>query len=501
MLNLFTGGKPDHPMANPKEARRLLEALPPQELKALEELAGWLESASLAEGFKPAERLQLVGAIDDAAQPRLRKVARDYFAAQRLSRYQEGLMWKQMHEYWRHAGLAWARVIDATAQAGKSEALVQPVVRALRALAQQIKWQHLRYGPIDPAVWGVINRIYALAEAQKLAEAKLAPAAGQAETSARLEFLRAAVFGASSPDGLLPAEVEIAERLIAELSGGFALGAAPAPELIYWTDLGQPMAPARAAVGKMRPPQPTPGLRCFGPGSALATLGALIHKIESTRQVPSSANLGGAWEPEVVLEVARHLSLYWAPEPPERQHPRHSVKSRLAVAHGFDGICEALGGAASLDFDNRAAESWIVENVSAGGIGAIVPQVKGDWLRVGSLLAMQPDGGANWVVGVVRRLNRTSGQEARVGIQTLSRSPVLAKFVLRDLGEQPGVLLPSPVLGSGETSIALRTGLYSRGQNLETTLAGKQHVYMPQGVAERGEDYDLIRFRQMVRED
>jgi hypothetical protein len=242
-------------------------------------------------------------------------------------------------------------------------------------------------------------------------------------------------------------------------------------------------------------------LRCFGPGSALATLGALIHKIESTRQVPSSANLGGAWEPEVVLEVARHLSLYWAPEPPERQHPRHSVKSRLAVAHGFDGICEALGGAASLDFDNRAAESWIVENVSAGGMGAIVPQVKGDWLRVGSLLAMQPDGGANWVVGVVRRLNRTSGQEARVGIQTLSRSPVLAKFVLRDLGEQPGVLLPSPVLGSGETSIALRTGLYSRGQNLETTLAGKQHVYMPQGVAERGEDYDLIRFRQMVRED
>jgi hypothetical protein len=177
------------------------------------------------------------------------------------------------------------------------------------------------------------------------------------------------------------------------------------------------------------------------------------------------------------------------------------VKSRLAVAHGFDGICEALGGAASLDFDNRAAASWIVENVSAGGMGAIVPQVKGDWLRVGSLLAMQPDGGANWVVGVVRRLNRTSGQEARVGIQTLSRSPVLAKFVLRDLGEQPGVLLPSPVLGSGETSIALRTGLYSRGQNLETTLAGKQHVYMPQGVAERGEDYDLIRFRQMVRED
>jgi hypothetical protein len=497
VLNLFTGGKPDHPMANPKEAKRLLEALPAQDLKALEELSGWLESASLAEGFKPADRLQLIASIDDAAQPRLRKVARDYFAAQRPSRYLEGLMWKQLHEYWRHAGLAWARVIDALA-AGKPAELLMPAIRALRSLGQQIKWQHMRYGPIDPAVWGVINRIYALAEGRGLAEAK------QAETSPRLEFLKAAMFSASSPDGLLPAEVELAERLIGELAPGFALAATPAPHLVYWTDLGQAMAPARA----MKPPQAAPGLRLLGPGSALAALQAYIQKIESTRVLPSTPNLGGTYEPEVVLEVTRHLALYWAPEPPERQHPRHSVKSRLAIAHGFDGIVEALGGGSgggsSLDFNASAAataESWIVENVSAGGIGAIVPQVKGDWLRVGALLAMQPDGGANWVVGTVRRLNRTSGQEARVGIQTLSRAPSLARFVMRDLGEQTGVLLPSPVLGSGETSIALRTGVYASGQNLETTVAGKTHVYMPQGVAERGEDYDIFRFRQMVRED
>ena len=36
MLKLFGGGGPDHPMADPKEARRILEALPAQELKALE---------------------------------------------------------------------------------------------------------------------------------------------------------------------------------------------------------------------------------------------------------------------------------------------------------------------------------------------------------------------------------------------------------------------------------------------------------------------------------
>jgi len=307
------------------------------------------------------------------------------------------------------------------------------------------------------------------------------------------------MFSSSSPDGLLPPEIELAERMVSELAMSFVVANAPAHELLYWTDLSQPMAPVRMA----KPPQPAATLRHFGPGNGLARLQQLVQKLEASGQVPSDLNLAGA-DPETVLEVARHLALYWSPEPPARQHPRHSVKSRLAIAHGFDGVVEALGGAAgaSLDFDAKAsgAESWIVDNVSAGGIGALVPQVKGDWLRVGALLAMQPDGGANWVVGMVRRLSRTGTQEARVGIQTLSRAPALAKFSLRGTGEHTGVLLPSPVLGSGETSIALRSGIYVRGQNLETQMQGQHHVFMPQGTAESGEDYDLVRFRGMVRE-
>jgi hypothetical protein len=486
MLNLFTGGKADHPMANPKEARRILDALPAQELKALDELSHWHESVSTAAGFKPAERLQLTGALDEAAQPRLRRLSRDYFAATRPSRYQENLLWTQMHEYWRQVGLAWARSVDSFLQANDARGLATAAVRALRALAQQLKWQHLRYGPIDPKVWGVINNVYAAAEARGVADA-------------RSEFLKAAMFSASSPDGLLPAEIELAEKVVSELAGNFVLASAPASELLYWTDLSQPMAPVRMA----KPPQPVPTLRHFGPGGGMARLQEIVKRLEATGQVPSDLNLAGA-DAEAVLEVLHHLALYWAPEPPARAHPRHAVKSRLAIAHGFDGVVEALGGAggASLDFDAKTsgAESWIVDNVSAGGIGALVPQMKGDWLRVGTLLAMQPDGGANWVVGIVRRVSRTSTQEAKVGIQTLSRAPAIAKFSMRGLGEHVGVLLPSPVLGSGETSIALKAGVYARGQNLETELQGRQHVFMPQGTPESGDDYELVRFRGMVRE-
>ncbi len=263
------------------------------------------------------------------------------------------------------------------------------------------------------------------------------------------------------------------------------------------------MAPARAskpAALAPRPPPASAGLRFFGPGAALAKLQAMMRKIESTGQLASGTTLSG-YEPEAALEVMRHLALYWSSEPPERKHPRHPVKSRLAITHGFDGVVEALGGGeSSLNFEQKAAESWIVENVSAGGIGAVVPQLKGDWLRVGALLAMQPDGGANWVVGIVRRLNRTSAQEARVGIQTLSRAPALAPFALRDTGHHVGVLLPSPMLGSGDTSIALRAGVYARGQNLELEREGRTHVFLPQGAPEAGDDYELQRFRELIKE-
>jgi len=80
-MKLFGAGRPDHPMADRKQARKLLDELPPQDLKALEELAHWQESVAGADGFKPEERVQVLAMLEEAAQPRLKKVARDYLGA------------------------------------------------------------------------------------------------------------------------------------------------------------------------------------------------------------------------------------------------------------------------------------------------------------------------------------------------------------------------------------------------------------------------------------
>jgi hypothetical protein len=60
------------------------------------------------------------------------------------------------------------------------------------------------------------------------------------------------------------------------------------------------------------------------------------------------------------------------------------------------------------------------------------------------------------------------------------------------------VLLPAAV--PGDASIALRAGVYAQGENLEASIGGRQLVYMPQGIAARGDDYEIVRFKEMIRE-
>jgi len=469
-MKLFGAGKPDHPMADLKEARRILDALPAQEMKALEELANWHESVSAAKGFKAEELAQRVAMIDEAAQPRLRKLAREYLGAGRV---QQNLLWTRIHEYWYQAGQAYARVIEA-------RPLPEVVVGGLRALAQQLKWEQLRYGPIDPGLWGLINRIFATAEAKGIA-------------AANPEFLKAALFGASAMDSRLPTDIELAERVIDALAPAFVLAKAPAPALPYWTDLDRPMSPARS----IQPLQSAASLRFIGPGGALARLQSLMKGVEKSGQAPAELKLGAACDTDALLVVLRHLAAHWGPTPPERRHKRHSMTSRLKIAHGFDGVVQALGGGGdSLDFGAGENGIWTVENISAGGFGALAPQAKSDWLKVGALVAAWPEGAPGWMVGTVRRVSKLSPQAIRVGVQTLSRTPAVSQFALRNTGA-PGVLLPA---APGETAIALRAGVYARGENLEATIHGRQLVYLPQGIAERGDDYEIVKFREMVRE-
>ena len=509
MFKLFGGKKSDHPMADLKEARRILEEVAQGDgFQALDELRSWHESVRAAEDFKHEHKAQLAFLIDEAAQVHLRKLARDYFAAPRLSKVQESRLWTAIHGYWSEAAQAFVALIDAHAEGagGLKGAIVQLTVRALRALAQQMKWAYMRYGPFDEGIWGVVAKVYALAETRKYARTRVPvyPAV-PGDSSPEQEFLRAVMLSASSPDSLLPMEIELAERLIAHFSESFTLVLDQQPDIAYWIDLATSQPPLRLA----RPPKHAPTLRFFAAGPAIVQLDQLLAKVKSQNAVPSDVNLGGTYEPAMVLDVLNHLALYWSPKPPERRHQRHRVKSRLSVTHGIDGVLSALGVSSSLDFEAAGVDSWIVENVSAGGFGVTVPNVRGEWLKINCLLGLQPEGGDNWVIGLVRRFNRESPQQGSVGIQTLSRYPLNVQLRMQSgefansAGTETGIVLDAQALATAtEVQLLLRAGVLGEGntEGLEFDHDGKTFLLLPQGVTDHGDDYELVRFRLMVRD-
>lgn len=505
MIMLFGSRKPDHPMADLKQARKLLGELPTNDaFKCADELTHWLQSVMAEEGFKPEYRAQLVQLLDETAQIHLRKLARDYMVSPRLAKFQEIRLWTAIYEYWRRAALAYAGCIDLYANGVKgAEALKagMPLLltRALRALSAQVKWMYVRYGPLDQSVWGVIAKVYALADKCKLAQSPVTLYPGiPGESTPEREFLKAVMLSASSPDSLLPLEMELCERLIVHFCASFTLRLELQPDIAYWIDLATSQAPLRLA----RPPQHAPTLRFFAAGKALDELENLVDTIKTTGNVPAQVNLGGSYPAETVLDVLNHLALYWSPKPPERRHPRHRVKSRLNVTHGYDGVLAALGGAGALDASGT--ETWIVENVSAGGFGAGIPEIRGDWLRIGCLLGLQPEGGDNWVLGVIRRLQREIPQKGAVGIQTIAKSAQQVHLSLSGgaggAGGETGILISNGSEPPGEARVLLRAGGFVPGQNMEYQKGELTCLLMPQGLVESGEEFELVRFREMTRD-
>ena len=74
-MGLFSGrDKADHPLADPKEAKRLLGALPAGDPhQALSEINDWIDSVCRAEDFRLDDRFELLMLLDDNGQIHARK--------------------------------------------------------------------------------------------------------------------------------------------------------------------------------------------------------------------------------------------------------------------------------------------------------------------------------------------------------------------------------------------------------------------------------------------
>lgn len=503
-LGAIVGQKIDHPLGDPRELRRIVDEIPGDNpLRALDEVVGWLESLADSATF-PEDRLyEAVSRLDDAAQPHIRRLNRDYLHTPRLSRSEEKRLWTMGHGFWSMLAAGYERCLAAANQknrVGEELRQVLPALtaRLIAALGAMMKWEQFHYGPSRGGLWQRLGAALLFAEKAGVATRSVQLHANMSGvTSAQQEFVKAVAFQAASMDSLQPLEIELAERLIAHFLPGFVFSPVAEHDCVYWVDLELAQPPLRLA---RMPAQAMPTQRFFKPGNAHAGIESLLHDLERGHDVPGDINLGGQYYAKALLPVLRHLAAYLAPVPPQRRHDRHSAKQRAIVVNGLASAFMAFSGRLPGRTDATATESWVVEDVSLGGFGVLLDTIPGEWLKVGALVAMQIAGEGSWLLGIVRRYQRMGETEAHVGVETLARQAVPAELKARGASSYaavPGIraLLIRDGNVAGELRVVMMFGSFDLRETLEWIEDGKRVQLNPVAIVEQAGDYEVARYR------
>jgi len=487
MLGLFSP-KPAHPLADEKERQRILgEIAGADALSALKNSVDWLRTLADASTMPFGLRAMLVRQIDDAVQRSARFVGREYLTMAHLSDEEEMGLWRASRGFWAQLGAAYnACLADFMRSADKPEneraELARLAARLLRAYGARLKWDQFRYWPGSETLWQNMGRAYLYALDNGFARREVSAYPGERQqTTVEGEYLNALVFQISSMDGLLPFEIEIAERIIAHFSARFELGTEARAGFAYWVEPEQRRAPGRVA-GKL---ERSSSRFYFSTAGAAARLREIQQMLE-LGQLPTEVDLARYRSPRILLPVVRHLLTYWTPQPAERAHDRYRDRSEVAVVAGIDAVqrCLASKGVGA------SAATWRVENVSLGGVRIRLPMGPEDQLRIGTVLCMRPEGGENWLVGVVRRFAHKDEMQARAGVETLSRNPILATIA----GQTPSQAILLDPLEEGET-VRLAVAGYEPHRPLRADVLGSALVLEPIELLERGVEFDLGRYR------
>jgi len=488
MLKLFSG-RADHPLASDGELAGIVAALAGMDPKAaLREIADWLDSLDAAEDFGAERRFTVLVRLEDAAWAPQRAMVRDIFTVPRQVKGYSAPLFQLGRRLWRRVAAGYMRCLDALGEEGRNRDFTRRVLpalaaRSLRAHAQWLKWSEFRYGPVDPLLWQNAGAAY-LAAVDAGCERRRAPAqAGDsAPGCAQDEYLRALVFHLSAPDRLRPIEIEIADRLIGRFLPLIRFPAQATPAALYWVDPARPMAPMRLA----RTPTASASLRYIELAAAAPAVAELMGGV-SKGALPPDLDLGGSYPPKVVLPVAAHLSRYWGARPPTRVHPRHGVHSAARSVLGFAHVFGQLSGKAA------GAVNWDIEDVSRGGFGVRASLPDDDVLRLGTLLGLQPEGGENWVVGIIRRIARDAEARGRLGIETLSHAPAAIEIELA--GRKTDVLLLDALDAGATVRLVLPQFGYEEAVRLRIAHEGRVAELDPAGLLESAEGCDVARYR------
>ena len=532
-------GKPDHPLFDVKEARRLLAELPKDNaFKTLEEITSWLDSVKDAPGFRPEVRAEIIMLLDETGQPLYAELLHLYLGAPHLQDFKGMHLWQGPHGFMKTSAEAYSVCVHEYQQAEKKsfehkELMPVICVRLLRAVAEQMKLELMHYVDIEQSVWDRLCSCYNFAEANQFADSMVFAYPKQViHISPQRELLRAMMFYESSPGTLAPDQIEVSFRIAGRMVSFFDFKNEPDPDCAYCFDLAKPDAPRRVD-GDIRI---TPTLRFFGAVKAVPKVTDIIAQHEHGL-IQKEQRFGSEFTPAGKLTVLKHLQLYWGKDRPHRHQERRGINTAIDVVHSFRTISKLV---ARMDIDNAtnisekdaaalkersdinlaadnddidySTESWTVSDVSVDGIGGMIPNNGGVWVKIGDLCGLKAGNSSIWWVGMVRRLHTDPKGAVHVGIEMLAKKPL--SVWLRTLGKGtekvsnwetssssfeydylPAILLPDASNSYVNATMLMESGSYVPETIYEVMLGEKSRDIKLTDLLAEGEDYEQVSFQ------
>ncbi len=503
VLGLF-GKKSDHPLADIKSAQQLLEDIPKADsLKALQELTEWVENLREQAGsFRVDHQWAVLRLLDQAAQPHVRKLLHDYFPVQPLSKFQENRLWVLLDAWFTQSDLCHHDVLVRYTQGAKGAAAIKPELpllcaRGIAAITGRLKLAVSRYALVESALWQRLALYYGYAEAQGV-QLELMLMYPGVNTSVAQEFAALIAWYGSSAGNLSPLQAHVSERLFACLGKWLQVARSYNGTGLFVFDTAQPTPPMRATAEATI----HPALRFIEAEGMRQPLDSLIKTLDKGI-LPDSLNLYGAkYDAERVRDIAQHLMQSLTLPPPTRRNQRRQISVSLKVASGFYKMLEQTD--VGLNFGVDESESWEVEDISATGFRCVLPLARAEGVKIGSLIGIKPASVSQWGAGVVRRLRRDDAGNLHIGVEMLSTQ--IAGVPLVDItlsgpeAHLMGLYLHRPNDTSGEAWLLMKMESFSPNRSMKMQLNDKEYLLLPVALAERGDDYDLARYRMMEQD-
>lgn len=495
-----------------KRARGVLAALPQgNAVAAVKAITEALESIGNAEGMRLEDRYDDIQQLDIAAQEHTQELLREYLNTARQKKIREGELWNGAHEYWSGLAAAYARCVQrysADPHGAVAFRLKAPVAltRAIRALRCQLQWTRIRYAAPKAELWSELANLYSVAESAD-ADKELLIYPGETTTTQR-EFLKTLMQSALSSEELTPQGQDFASVVVSHFAPSFVLSTTPDSGCTHWFDPTQPKAPMRTTRRTTRTPSAESTAYYFGAGPAVESLEKMIVQVEATGELPPGLAKEGM-EPALVKSILEHVHRDWSGKTQARAHERQKVNSRITVVPGFKDIMRTIEFAVSdsLDFtDQPTAESWVVDDVSEGGYGAVIPSVAGDWVEVGSLVGVEGDVPRAWRVGVIRRVQRVEFNQQRVGVQLLSQNAILVRMRRENEQQAPvsvsqqipldfAILLSTDPAAQPEVEVLVRRGSFTSMDTVYMMAKDQLIVLRPRAIVERSTGCERVAFK------